>query len=77
MSGYGIEIDRAGRATAFGDGWFRELGVVSASGLGDWQATNADGRPLLEPTVNQRELAIQTLVRAAGLGNEYVLRNLT
>lgn len=77
MSGYGIEIDRDGRANAYGDGWFRELGVVSATGLGDWQATDAEGRPLLEPTVNQRELAIQALVRAAGLGNEYVLRNVT
>ena len=74
MGGYGIEIDQDGNATAFGNGWFRELGSIVPGDLGDWQAMDVHRHPILDVPVNQRDLAVQALVRAAGLGNEYVIR---
>lgn len=77
MSGYGIEIDEDGNAVAYGEGWFEELGSVVPGGLGDWQAMDREGRPILDVPVNQRDLAVKALVRLAGLGPEYVIRRAT
>jgi hypothetical protein len=75
MDGYGVEIDANGSVIAFGNGWFEELGAVTSLGLGDWGATDLYGRHVLDVPVNQRALAVQALVRAAGLGSEYVIRD--
>ena len=74
MTGYGIEVDEAGEALALGSGWWRALGRIEKhDGMG-WRAMGPDGEDVLEVGVNARELAVQALVRKAGLDGDYVIR---
>jgi len=74
MDGYGVEVDSAGNALAYGNGWYRELGRIEVDQVFGWRAIGVDGRDILEVGVNQRDLAVLALVREAGLGQDYVSR---
>ncbi|MFB9313038.1 hypothetical protein [Nocardioides plantarum] len=74
MDGYGVEVDGLGCATAYGNGWHRDLGRIENDHILGWQAVDLHGRQLLKVRVNLRDDAVRALVRAAGLQNGYTTR---
>jgi hypothetical protein len=78
---FGVKVDSSGKVVAFGYEFHLTIGELRKLPHGRWHAIATPpaargARDLLDSPVDRPELAIEALVRHAGLRGEYSVRHL-